>query len=285
MPGELKPFLNANAKEGWLHERRGNVKLWRLIWPLDQGEWVAACAGAGAEAATRAFAEAERDGALSLVISTGWAGALSGEFEPGQAYRVSQVVDARTGERFETADLTAREVNGQTHPSRKNNDAARVGHPGVDPVYPSPRSQDRDPSAGSGQALGHPGCWLVTSPRVADQAEKLRLAGAYGAGLVDMEAAAVARLAAMRGIPFACSKGVSDGFAEQLPDFNRFISDTGKFQLLRFVVFVLLRPWHWPALIRMGENSRKAARRIADSLLDILDEEGSIRKRNAYPNR
>ena len=103
--------------------------------------------------------------------------------------------------------------------------------------------------------------------------------------LVDMEAAAVARLAAMRAIPFYCVKGVSDGFGEQLPDFNRFISDNGKFQLLRFVVFVLLRPWHWPALIRMGENSRKAAQGIAESLLDILDENGSIRKRNAYPNR
>ena len=34
---------------------------------------------------------------------------------------------------------------------------------------------------------------------------------AYNAALVDMEAAAVARLAAMRGIPFYCIKGVSDG--------------------------------------------------------------------------
>jgi adenosylhomocysteine nucleosidase len=264
MAGELKPLVR-----GWRPERRDGVDLWRWAFLHDNGEqceWVAACAGAGAEAATRAFAEAERDGALSLVISTGWAGALSREFEPGQAYRVSLVIDARTGERFEAADWGAQDRDELTHPSRKNNDAARVGHPELFHV-------------------GHPELCLVTSPKVADQAEKLRLAGAYSAGLVDMEAAAVARLAAMRGIPFACSKGVSDGFADQLPDFNRFISDNGKFQLLRFVVFVLLRPWHWLALIRMGENSRKAARRIADSLLDILDEEGSIRKRNAYPNR
>ncbi len=39
-----------------------------------------------------------------------------------------------------------------------------------------------------------------------------------------MEAAAVARLAGMRGIPFYCIKGVSDAFDEKLPDFNRFIS-------------------------------------------------------------
>ena len=45
-----------------------------------------------------------------------------------------------------------------------------------------------------------------------------------------MEAAAVARLAAMRGIPFYCIKGVSDGFTDNLPDFNRFISPQGQFQ-------------------------------------------------------
>ena len=104
------------------------------------------------------------------------------------------------------------------------------------------------------------------------QAEKKRLAAAYQAGLVDMEAAAIGRLAAMRGIPFYCIKGVSDGFDDRLPDFNRFISSQGQFLMARFTLFSVLRPWYWPALIRMGENSRKASQSIAESLLDFLDE-------------
>jgi adenosylhomocysteine nucleosidase len=36
-------------------------------------------------------------------------------------------------------------------------------------------------------------CWLVTSSRVADAHEKLRLASTYQASLVDMEAAGVAQ--------------------------------------------------------------------------------------------
>ena len=64
--------------------------------------------------------------------------------------------------------------------------------------------------------------WLATSPTVADEPEKRRLASTYNAALVDMEAAAIARLAAMRGIPFYCIKGVSDALADHLPDFNRF---------------------------------------------------------------
>jgi adenosylhomocysteine nucleosidase len=126
-------------------------------------------------------------------------------------------------------------------------------------------------------------CWLVTNSRVADAAEKQRLASTYEAALVDMEAAGVARLARMRGIPFYCIKGISDGYSDHLPDFNRFISTDGQFQLLRFVFFALVRPWHWRALIRMGENSSKAARSIAASVLDLLDERGNIRKLNGYP--
>jgi adenosylhomocysteine nucleosidase len=128
-------------------------------------------------------------------------------------------------------------------------------------------------------------CWLVTSVRVADVPEKRRLASTYEAALVDMEASAVARLAQMRGIPFYCVKGVSDGYRDQLPDFNRFILPNGKFQLGRFIVFCFLRPWYWLSLIRMGENSRKAAQGIRESLLDLMDERGYRRERNGDPDK
>ena len=212
MPGELKPLVR-----GWRHERSNGVDLWRRR--FDQGEWIAACAGAGVNAATRAFAEAEKGGALDAVISTGWAGALRKELAPGQVCDVSSVIDARTGERF--------------------------------------------------VAAGH---------------EKRRLAETYEASLVDMEAAGVARLAQIRGIPFYCIKGISDGYRDQLPDFNRFISVNGQFQLGRFVVFALLRPWYWLPLARMGENSKKAAQGIAKSLLDFLGEQGQTDRHNGYPN-
>jgi adenosylhomocysteine nucleosidase len=228
MPAELKPLTR-----GWRHQRKNGVDLWR--WNFDEGEWTAACSGAGIQAATRAFAEVEKTGPIDKIISTGWAGALREELAPGQALDVSAVIDARTGERFVAA-------------------------------FPLPD------------------CCLVTSPKVADAHEKVRLAETYSAALVDMEASAIARLAQMRGIPFYCIKGISDGYSEQLPDFNRFISPHGHFRTFRFVLFAILRPRHWPALIRMGENSRKAARAIADSLLDLLDKEGNIRKQNGYPN-
>jgi adenosylhomocysteine nucleosidase len=241
MPGELKPLV-----VGWEHERRNGVELWR--WRYDKGEWIAACAGAGQQAATRAFAEVEKGGAIATAISVGWVGALEEDYLPGKCYRVGGVVDSKTGERFDAE-----------------------GHlPAIDP-----QSQNRD----MGRRV-----LLVTSPRVADAEEKKRLAGAYGAALVDMEAAAVARLAAMRGVPFYCIKGVSDGLSENLPDFNRFLTSGGQFRLNRLLIFVLPRPWFWPALIRMGENSKQASQGIAECVFDFLDERGHIRKRNGYPN-
>jgi adenosylhomocysteine nucleosidase len=227
LPGELKPLVR-----GWTHTHHDGVDLWR--WTFDQGEWVAACAGMGADRATRAFAAAEQDGALDLVISAGWVGALTGAMPAGQTAAVSGVIDAQTGERFRT------ELAGE-------------------------------------------GRWLVTVPYVAGIEEKRRLAATYGADLVDMEAASVARLAAMRGIPFYAIRGVSDGVDDCLPDFNAFRGAKGEFKLARFIIYATLRPKYWPSLMRMGDNSSKAAKAMACAILDFLDERGYIRRRNGYP--
>ncbi len=215
LPGELKLLVR-----GWPHSSRNGVEFWAQRDSED--EWIAACAGAGQNAATRAFAALEDGGPIDLMISVGWVGALREGIAPGSAHNVAGVIDACTGERFHC-------------------------------------------DAGAGDL------WLVTSPRVADEAEKRRLASTYGADLVDMEAAAVARLAGMRGIPFYCFKGVSDSLTDRLPDFNRFIDSSGKFDAAGFAVFAALRPWHWHALMRIGENSRKAAENIAQSLHNFLD--------------
>jgi adenosylhomocysteine nucleosidase len=228
MPGELKPLTR-----GWPHSTRGNIQFWAQR--NAEEEWIAACAGAGQSAATRAFAAIEDGGPIDLVISFGWAGALTSAIATGTAHNIAGVIDVRTGERFRCD-------------------------------------------------LGTGDCWLVTSPIVANEAEKQRLAAAYSADLVDMEAAAVTRLAQMRGIPFYCFKGVSDGFADKLPDFNRFIRPDGQFDMAGMVLFSILRPWQWSSLIRMGENSRRASQSLRDALFDFLNERAQIRQRNGDPN-
>ena len=219
LPGELKPFVN-NANGSWPHCVRNGIHFWAQR--NEEEEWIAACAGAGQDAARRAFAALEDGGPIDLVISIGWAGALTADLAPGTAHNVAGVIDSKTGERFLC-------------------------------------------DAGAGYR------WLVTTPIVADHNEKLRLAATYSAALVDMEAAAIARLAAQRQIPFYAIKGISDGLNAKLPDFNRFIDARGQFQLPQFILFAALRPIYWPALIQMGENSKKASNSIAKLLHDHLD--------------
>lgn len=114
---------------------------------------------------------------------------------------------------------------------------------------------------------------LVTTARVADEAEKRRLAATYpGAVLVDMEAAAVARLAEMHNIPLLCIKGVSDAAGATLPDLNPFIDERGQMQMARFLAHIALRPRFWPSLLHLGKNSARAADAMRDLILKFMKE-------------
>jgi adenosylhomocysteine nucleosidase len=114
---------------------------------------------------------------------------------------------------------------------------------------------------------------LVTTARVADDAEKTRLAATYpGVALVDMEAATVARLAAMHGIPLLCIKGISDAADARLPDLNPFIDQAGHMRTARFIADVVFRPQYWPSLLHLGKNSARAADAMRDLILEFMKE-------------
>ncbi len=128
-----------------------------------------------------------------------------------------------------------------------------------------------DAQTGERFAFGSGGERCVTTVRVADAAEKRRLAATYGAKLVDMEAATVARLAQMRGIPMRCFKAVSDGVDAELPDLNPYIDGQGKLKMTGFLAAVALRPRSWGALLELGRNSAKAADALAQCVGAYLE--------------
>lgn len=107
---------------------------------------------------------------------------------------------------------------------------------------------------------------LITLDHVASAEEKRRLAEAWQATLVDMEAAAVARLARARGLGFFCYKAVSDGPNDRLPDFNRFTGAKGQLRVPALALYAILHPQYWAALQRLGRNSRLAAEQLAQIL-------------------
>jgi len=116
---------------------------------------------------------------------------------------------------------------------------------------------------------------VVTTAGVAGAAEKRRLAASYGALLVDMEAATVARLAQMRGIPMRCFKAVSDGVEADLPDLNPFIDPQGKLRTPSFLAAVALRPRSWASLVQLGRNSAAAAKALSAAVGAYLEVRGN----------
>lgn len=109
---------------------------------------------------------------------------------------------------------------------------------------------------------------LLTSPHVATVEQKAAFARAYNAHAVDMEAAAVAIAAHSRGIAFCATKTISDGFDFEMPDMARFIDGSGHFKSAHFAFFAVLRPWLWPRIYTLAVNSNKAAKALADYLMD-----------------
>jgi adenosylhomocysteine nucleosidase len=92
LSGELKPLVR-----GW--EKRG-PHTW--IGRIGDHECIAIAGGVGSEAAARACELAMRETGVSVLVSMGWAGALSCGLKPPTAHAVAEVIDARTGERFLT---------------------------------------------------------------------------------------------------------------------------------------------------------------------------------------
>lgn len=211
VPLELKHLVR-----GWERVRSGgaHVSLWRR--ETDGDTVVAACAGMGADAARRAFAAAEKDAPVDLVISVGLAGATEPSLHPGQVVVLSEVIDSRTGERF-TLTKGKRRLR------------------------------------------------IATLPHVADAQEKKRLLATYGAVMVDMESATIARMAQQRGIPMCCIKAISDESTAVLPDINPYLRD-GQLRLLPFLCSVALRPGSWRPLLNLGRNSGIAAKRLAEAI-------------------
>ena len=102
---------------------------------------------------------------------------------------------------------------------------------------------------------------VVSAAAIAGAAQKERLGKAYGAHAVDMEGAAVARAAQVHGLPFLAIKTISDDLDFDLPEMASFVHN-GQFEIARFAVHVLLRPWLWLAVARLARNTRIASENL-----------------------
>lgn len=118
------------------------------------------------------------------------------------------------------------------------------------------------------QTAAGDGSTLVTISRMADPAEKLRLAATYAAQCCDMEAATLARNSYALGMPFYAIKAISDELDFSLPALARFTTEDGHFRTIAFILYASVRPALWHP-IRILASGAAAAR---DSLASAVNE-------------
>ena len=114
---------------------------------------------------------------------------------------------------------------------------------------------------------------LVTVASTASVEQKAKLAKAYSAQAVDMEAAAVALGAQARGVDFAALKAISDAASFELPPMDRFVTLDGKFRTVPFAIFAALRPQLWSTVFGLARNSGLASRALCGALERFLEDE------------
>jgi adenosylhomocysteine nucleosidase len=112
---------------------------------------------------------------------------------------------------------------------------------------------------------------LVTASAIASVKEKQRLRASYGASAVDMEAAAVARLAQAHGLSFQAIKVISDDATFEMQELSRFATPDGQFREVAFAAYAVVRPHLWAKLIHLAHNSNRAIQSLSNELESQLN--------------
>ncbi len=114
---------------------------------------------------------------------------------------------------------------------------------------------------------------VVTVAAAAGRREKARLAASYNAAAVEMEAAAVARAARVRELPFGSIKAISDEVEFEMPEMGEFVGADGRVREAAFGLHVALRPRLWRPVMGMARGSRLAAERLWAAMSACVEDE------------
>jgi nucleoside phosphorylase len=117
---------------------------------------------------------------------------------------------------------------------------------------------------------GRAGAVLLTESGVAGPADKPIDAQRFSADIVDMEASAEAEVAKQYGVEFMALKAVSDEVNFAMPPLGKFVSDRGKFETLRFLAWVSIRPKWWSVVRQLNDNSNLAAANLSKALDHLI---------------
>lgn len=112
---------------------------------------------------------------------------------------------------------------------------------------------------------------FVTGEGILNKKELARRLAGISLPVLEMESAAIARVAAVYGIPFLGIRSISDPWNEELSfSVNDFCDGAMRIRLSRVLATIARRPSIVPQLIRLARNSRIAAAGLASGVQRLL---------------
>ncbi|HEX8802001.1 MAG TPA: hypothetical protein VF772_25485 [Terriglobales bacterium] len=140
-----------------------------------------------------------------------------------------------------------------------------------------------DVDSGAIFETGHGDAVLVTGSAVAGPADKAIEARRWKADIVDMEGSAVAAVAEQHGIEFMAIKAVSDQLNFPIPPLSQFVNAKGKFETLRFLAWVAIRPKWWSVVRQLNANSNLAAANLCQALGHLIRQRSKAEREQGVP--
>ena len=178
---------------------------------------------AAAEAAARALVEA----GVSALITFGMAGGLDPALKPGSVLLPRELISPE-GKRYASCQSWRERVAIAVSPLRAVSD----------------------------------GNLLTSAYAIDTPAEKAAAFHRTGAAAVDMESAAVARVAAEHDLPFIAARVIVDTAADRLPRAVVAASRAGRVQFGRLLAGMVMAPGEIAALVRLAQRYRVAMRSL-----------------------
>ena len=241
LPWEVRPFLRRSR----LRRRRAGVSgpAWELA--VGPGWGLLALTGLGAEAARQTASRLVSGLRPRLLLSLGFGGAVTPELSPG---------DLVLGEYFASYDPLTRLLSPVAAPP---------------PPRPLPELLRALAAAGPASFAGS----IITTPRIIPKRGLGEAVVGLNRPVLDLETAAVAAVAQAEGLPFLGLRAITDGAAEEIPEFlTRPQPDPGAPGWLDALGWLAGDPRRLADLLHLWRRSRLAGERLAQALCVLLPE-------------
>ena len=202
----------------------------------------AAATGMGAARVTAAASKLVDTEGPSAILLLGLAGGLDPGLKAAEVRRIVRILDEHGG---------AYALQCGTVPQRQEVD--------------EPAAADTQHDDGAAATL------LSVDTVISSVEQKAELFGRYGAAMVDMESAALARLALQRGLPLTVLRAVSDPADQVLPpQAVTWVREDGSIDTRAAMMFLATHPWMAGKLMSLRRHAQAAAQALAGAVGDVL---------------